>query len=117
MTLAVLLWREPTGLWPASWLTLELVIVAWLGRASPSPAFVLAVPFLAFVVIIRVVLADDDLARVAAGSLLTRPMLSARGRAWPWASPADSSPASRTSPCSGSVARSRVPRVSSCSSC
>jgi uncharacterized membrane protein len=79
VTLAVLFWREPTGLWPATLLTFEIVTVAWLGRGSASPAFVVAVPFLAVVLIVRVLLADDDLARTAAGSLLSLPLLSRVG--------------------------------------
>src|SRR6185295_10474450 len=31
VTLAVLFWREPTGLWPAALLTLEIVAAGWLG--------------------------------------------------------------------------------------
>ena len=76
VTLAVLFWREPTGLWPATLLTLEIVAVGWLGRRSTSPAFVVAIPFLALVLTLRVLLADDDLARAAAGSLLSAPLLS-----------------------------------------
>jgi uncharacterized membrane protein len=79
VTLAVLFWREPTGLWPATLLTFEIVVVAWLGRGSTSPAFVVAIPFLAVVLILRVLLADDDLARAAAGSLLNLPLLSRVG--------------------------------------
>jgi uncharacterized membrane protein len=79
VTLAVLFWREPTGLWPATLLTFEIVAVAWLGRGSTSPAFAVAIPFLAVVLILRVLLADDDLARAAAGSLLNRPLLSRVG--------------------------------------
>jgi len=79
VTLAVLFWREPTGLWPATLLTFEIVVVAWLGRGSTSPAFVVAIPFLAVVLILRVRLADDDLARAAAGSLLNLPLLSRVG--------------------------------------
>src|SRR6266481_892205 len=54
VTLAVLFWREPTGLWPATLLTFEIVVVAWLGRGSTSPAFVVAIPFLAVVLLLRV---------------------------------------------------------------
>ena len=79
VTLAVLFWREPTGLWPATLLTFEIVVVAWLGRGSTSPAFVVAIPFLAVVLILRVLLADDDLSRAAAGSLLNLPLLSRVG--------------------------------------
>jgi len=79
VTLAVLFWREPTGFWPASLLTFEIIAVGWLGRASPSPAFVVAVPFLALVLTLRVLLADDDLAMAAAGSLVSLPLLSRVG--------------------------------------
>jgi len=79
VTLTVLFWREPTGLWPATLLTFEIVAVAWLGRGSTSPAFVVAIPFLALVLAVRVVLADDDLARAAAGSVLSLPFLSRVG--------------------------------------
>jgi len=75
-TLAVLFWREPSGLWPATLLTLELAAVGWLGRRSSSPAFVVAVPLLALAVSARVLLADDELARAAAGSILSLPLLS-----------------------------------------
>ena len=79
VTLAVLFWREPTGLWPATLLTFEIVVVGWLGRGSTSPAFVVAVPFLALVLTLRALLADDDLARAAAGSLLSPPLFSRVG--------------------------------------
>ncbi|HYB43916.1 MAG TPA: DUF2339 domain-containing protein [Candidatus Methylomirabilis sp.] len=76
-TLAVLLWREPPGLWPAVLLTAELVLVALLGQASRSPTFMVAVPMLSAIVAVRVLIADDDLARVtAAGSLVSLPLLS-----------------------------------------
>ena len=48
-------------------------------RSSTSPAFPVAIPFLSLVLTLRVLLADDDLARAAAGSLLGLPLLS---RAW-----------------------------------
>lgn len=79
VTLAVLLWREPTGLWPATLLTLEIVIVGGLARGSTSPAFPVAIPFLAAVLTLRVLLADDDLARAAAGSLVSLSLLSRIG--------------------------------------
>jgi len=63
----------------ATLLTFEIVVVAWLGRGSTSPAFVVAIPFLAVVLILRVLLADDNLARAAAGSLLNLPLLSRVG--------------------------------------
>jgi uncharacterized membrane protein len=79
VTLAVLFWREPTGLWPATLLTLELVVLGWLARGSTSPAFPLAIPLLSLVLTLRVLLADDELARAAAGSLLSLPLVSRAG--------------------------------------
>jgi len=75
-TLAVQLWREPSGLWPATWLTAELLVVGGLARLSASSAFVVATPLLAAVVLARVLGADDDLARRAAESLVSHPLLS-----------------------------------------
>lgn len=77
--LAVLFWREPPGLWPATLLTLELLAVGLLARGSGSPAAPVAVPLLAAIVAGRVLLADDDLAREAAGSLVSLPLLSRVG--------------------------------------
>jgi uncharacterized membrane protein len=74
-TLAVLLWREPSGLWPAILLTGELLVVGWLARVSASPAFVVAIPLLAAVLLVRVLGADENLARQAAESLVNRPLL------------------------------------------
>jgi uncharacterized membrane protein len=79
VTLAVLLWREPPGLWPATLLTLELLVVGLLARGSRSPAFPVGVAVLAAVLACRVLVADDDLARRAAGSLLSLPLLSRIG--------------------------------------
>jgi uncharacterized membrane protein len=70
-TLAVQLWREPSGHWPAVLLIAELIVVGLLGRASSSLAFVVATPLLAGVVLVRVLGVDDDLARRAAGSLVS----------------------------------------------
>jgi uncharacterized membrane protein len=75
-TLAAVLWREPSGLWPATLLTAELLVVGGLARVSTSPAFVLAAPIVAFILLLRVLGADDELARQAAGSLVSRPLLS-----------------------------------------
>jgi uncharacterized membrane protein len=76
LTLAVLLWREPSGLWPATLLTAEVLVVGVLAAVSSSPAFVLATPVLAAVLLARVLGADDELARRAAESLVNRPLLS-----------------------------------------
>ena len=74
-TLAVQLWREPSGQWPAVLLIGELVVVGLLARVSSSPAFVVATPLLAGVVLVRVLGVDDDLARRAAGTLVNLPLL------------------------------------------
>jgi hypothetical protein len=79
VTLAVLFWREPTGLWPATLLTLELVAVGWLARGSTSPAFPVAISFLSLALTLRALVADDALARAAAGSLVSLPLLSRGG--------------------------------------
>ena len=78
-TLAVLFWREPSGLWPATLLTLETLVLAGLARVSASPAFVVATPLLAVVLAARVLVADDSLARVGAESLMSAPLLSRVG--------------------------------------
>ena len=77
LVLAVLFWREPAGLWPATLLTAELVVVGRLARAGSSPAWVIATPILAAVVLARVLGADDLQARIAAAeSLLNAPLVS-----------------------------------------
>ena len=74
-TLAVQLWREPSGQWPAVLLIAELVVVGLLARVSSSPAFVIATPLMAGVVLVRVLGVDDDLARRAAGTLVSLPLV------------------------------------------
>jgi uncharacterized membrane protein len=74
-TLAVQLWREPSGQWPAVLLIAELVIVGLLARVSSSPAFVIATPLMTGVVLVRVLGVDDDLARRAAGTLVSLPLV------------------------------------------
>jgi uncharacterized membrane protein len=76
LTLAVQLWREPSGLWPATLLTAELLVVSVLAAVSGSPAFVIATPVLSGVLLARVLGADDLLARQAAESLVNRPLVS-----------------------------------------
>ena len=77
LVLAVLFWREPAGLWPATLLTAELLVLGWLARAGTSPAWVIATPILAAVVLARVLGADDLQARSAAAeSLLNAPLFS-----------------------------------------
>ena len=76
MTLAVLFWREPSGLWPATLLTGELVVLGWLARVSSAPGFIVAAPLVGVIVVVRVLGADDGLARRAAESLITAPLIS-----------------------------------------
>jgi len=76
LTLAVLFWREPPGLWPASLLTLELVVLAGLARASAERAFLVAAPLLALLVLARTLGADDGLARTGAATLVSLPLVS-----------------------------------------
>ena len=73
-TLAVQLWREPSGQWPAVLLIAELVIVGLLARVSSSPAFVIVTPLMTGVVLVRVLGVDDDLARRAAGTVVSLPL-------------------------------------------
>jgi uncharacterized membrane protein len=76
LVLAVLFWREPSGLWPATLLTVELAALGWLARVSRSPAFVVAAPLVGAIVLVRVLGADDFQARLAAESLITGPLVS-----------------------------------------
>jgi uncharacterized membrane protein len=70
LTLSVLLWREPPGLWPAGLLTAQLLVVGFLARVVPSPAFVVVVPLAAFTVLARTLGADDTMARASAEELV-----------------------------------------------
>jgi len=76
LLLALLLWREPQGLWPATLLTAELVLLGGLARAMGSAAWIIATPMVAAVVLARVLDADDVEARLAAESLVNPPLLS-----------------------------------------
>jgi len=76
LILAVLFWREPSGLWPATLLTAELAALGWLARVSSAPAFVIAAPLVGAIVLARVLGADDAQARLAADSLITLPLVS-----------------------------------------
>ncbi|HXJ83756.1 MAG TPA: DUF2339 domain-containing protein [Candidatus Methylomirabilis sp.] len=75
LVLAALFWQEPSGLWPASLLTAELVVVGWLARVVGS-AWAVATPIVALVLLARVLGADDLQARIAAESLLNAPLVS-----------------------------------------
>ena len=79
LTAAVLLWREPRGLSPATLLTLEVLVVGLLARVVRSRAFSLAIPALTAILAARVLGADDGLAQAAAGTLLSWPLLSRVG--------------------------------------
>jgi hypothetical protein len=79
LVLAVLFWREPPGLWPATLLTAELVVLGWLARIGRSSAWVVATALVAVLVLARVLGADDLQARLAARSLLSAPLASRVG--------------------------------------
>ena len=70
MTLSVLLWREPSGFWPAGLLTIQLLVLGLLARLVHSSAFTAAVPLAGVTVLARVLVADDDMARGAADVLV-----------------------------------------------
>jgi uncharacterized membrane protein len=76
LALALLLWREPRGLWPATLLTAELLVVAWAARMSRAGGLVLAASALALVVLVRVLVADDGAARAAAEALVSPSLIS-----------------------------------------
>lgn len=73
--LAALLWREPTGLWPAGLLIAELLAIALLARKLPANAWTIATVLVSLVMLTRVLVADDALARDAAASLISAPLL------------------------------------------
>ena len=101
LVLALLFWREPSGLWPASFLTAEVLVLGALARVSASLAFAAATPVVAAVLLARVFGADDLHARAAAFSLLSRPLLSrvaacaALGVAGGWLARSEASPRAR----------------------
>jgi uncharacterized membrane protein len=74
IVLAVLLWREPSDLWPAFLLSAELVLVGSLARGTASPGLVAATLVVAGTVLARTLIADDRLHRMAAESLLNAPL-------------------------------------------
>jgi uncharacterized membrane protein len=73
--LAILLWREPPGLWPAGLLLGLLIVVAWLGRVQGDRAFVVATPMLAAILFARLFVEDYVLARNAAGAWVNAPLM------------------------------------------
>jgi uncharacterized membrane protein len=79
LVLAALLWREPQGLWPAALLSAEVAALGWLGCASRAPAFLLAAPLVAGVVVVRMFGPDALLARRGAAALVNLPLLTRIG--------------------------------------
>jgi uncharacterized membrane protein len=71
-TLSVLLWREPPGLWPAGLLAAQVLVLGALSRLIASPAFTVAVPLAAVMLLARMLVADDSMAKAAAEDLLNR---------------------------------------------
>jgi len=68
--LALLLWREPSGLWPAWLLAAETFVLGGAALVSRSRAFVIAVPLVAALLLARILIEDDALARDAAVRLV-----------------------------------------------
>lgn len=73
--LAILVWREPPGLWPAGLLLALMLVVAWLGRVQGDRALLVATPMLAAVLFVRLFVEDAALARSAAGSTINAPLM------------------------------------------
>ena len=73
--LAMLLWRELPGLWPAGALLALMLVSAWLGRTQGDLAFLVATPMLAAVLFARLFVADASLAGNAAGVWLNAPLM------------------------------------------
>src|SRR3990172_8504140 len=73
VVLGVLFWREPTGLWPARLLIAELLALGALAWLSRGLAFFVATPLLAAVLLSRVLIYDDHLARAGAAAPLNPP--------------------------------------------
>ncbi len=76
LLLALLFWREPPGLWPATLLTAEALALGALARMTAAPALVVATPAVAAILLARVLGADDLRAHMAATSLVSRPLVS-----------------------------------------
>jgi uncharacterized membrane protein len=75
LVLAVLLWREPSGLWPAGLLSAELLALGWCAKRVPARAFLIAVPWVALILVVRLMVEDAGLAREASARLLNAPLL------------------------------------------
>jgi uncharacterized membrane protein len=70
LLLAALLWREPTGVWPGVWLTIEVVALAFAARLQGDRAFRTGAVLVAALVFARLYVWDARKAAVAAAALL-----------------------------------------------
>lgn len=75
LLLAVLFWSEPRGLWPAALLTAAVLALGWLARTIPAPAFLIATPLVAMVLLARIMVEDAEIARGASARLINAPLL------------------------------------------
>jgi uncharacterized membrane protein len=75
LLLAALLWREPSGLWPAGLLAAEVAALGGLCRLLGSRAFALAAPLVGALLLLRALAFDHSLAREAAADLVNAPLL------------------------------------------
>ena len=81
LLLALLLWREPPRPWPPVLLGIEMLALAWLGGVTRSFSMHLGAAVLGGVLFVRLFVADRDLAREAAVSLVNGPLLLGIGAA------------------------------------
>lgn len=73
--LAILLWREPQGLFCPGLLLVEMLALAWLARTQRDPAFVFVTPVVAAVLFLRLFFQDATIAGDAAGHWANGPFL------------------------------------------
>ncbi len=73
--LAILLRREPTGLWSWGLLAVEMLGLAWLGRKNADVCFAPATVAIAGVLLARALVTDHRLAASAAVDLINAPLL------------------------------------------
>ena len=73
--LAILLWREPTGLWPSALLLVLMLVLAWLSRVQGDRAFLIGTPLLAVILLVHLFVEDADAAKAAGGAWLNAPFL------------------------------------------
>src|SRR5262249_7066590 len=75
---AILIWREATGLWACALLALLLLVLGALGRilrAPRAPTFTLAMPLVTVVLLARLFVEDQALARASAAMLVSGALL------------------------------------------